>query len=124
MRRFHVPKLAVCLLVLAAIGCVPSSNKDKIEGTKWVSDSIEFGGQRFPPGSLYLHFRIDNTLLFRVGNKSIKGTYSLGPASLVTINLDEALPNGKTHVEQITIDEKKMTMTDLNGTKATFRKGN
>ena len=121
MRYRRVLGLLAVLLLGIAAGC-SSSNQGKIEGTRWSSESGVVKGKNVPAGAFYLDFRKDGTLSGRMGPQSVSGTYTLGWGSIVTLNLDQALSNGKTHTQKIAINGNSMTMTDPDGTSLTFRK--
>jgi hypothetical protein len=123
MRYFRGPRLLVFLLLFAAVGC-ESTNKGKIEGTKWSSDQMTYHGQSIPPGTLFVHFRADGKLVYRAGSKTFTGTYSLGMGSIVTMYMDQEIAGNKILMDQIVIEGNKMTMTDPDGTTGTFHKVN
>jgi hypothetical protein len=104
------------------LGC--SSNKGKIEGTKWSSLPGTVKGQNLPEGVLGLEFGADKKLVYTVGLQRFTGTYSLGMGSNVTLHLEQELPGTgrKDHVEKVTIDGDKLTMTDSDGTTLNFKK--
>ena len=122
MRPARLVQGALCLALLCALGC--SSNKGKIEGTKWSSLAGTVKGQAFPDGIVGLEFGNDMKLVYKIGPMTYTGTYSLGMGSNVTLKLDQELPGTgrKDHVEKVTIDGDKLTMTDSDGTTLSFRK--
>jgi hypothetical protein len=107
-------------VVLALCGC--SNNKGKIENTKWTSEDTVAKGIHVPAGAVFLHFHKDGTLSGRFGNNSLTGKYVLGFGDNVTFHLDQTIANHKTHTETIVIDGDRLTMTDSDGTRMTFRK--
>jgi hypothetical protein len=121
MRAVHLLRLGLVLLVCAAVGCA-SNNKGKIEGTMWESESGVVKGQTMPAGALFLSFRKDGGLVYRVGTQSYTGKYSLGFGDFVSLHLDKALPNGQDHTETVVIKGNRLTMTDMDGTSLTFRR--
>jgi hypothetical protein len=112
----------VCLVgVLFVTGC-SSSNKGKIEGTKWTSQASTVKGQAIPAGFLQLEFRSDGSMVYKIGPQNLTGKYSLGSGSKVTLNLDKELAGRKSHVEKVAISGEQLTMTDGDGTQMTFQK--
>jgi hypothetical protein len=114
MRLRHTLPL-VFLSLLFACGCA-SSNKGKIEGTKWVSQACTLQGKQFPPGTFRLEFGTDGRLTYGGVGKVITGTYSLGAGDNVTWNLDQELSGRKVHTEKISIQGDTLTMADQSGT--------
>ena len=110
------------LTVVFLLGC--SSNKGKIEGTKWSSDAGMHEGQSVPAGKLKFEFRRDGSLVYVAGPLTLTGKYSLGMGDRVTLNLDQELAGTKQHVEKVVIANDKLTMTDGDGTSITFSKVN
>lgn len=99
-----------------------SRNKGKIEGTKWTSIPSVVKGKNLPGGILGLEFGKDGTLTYRIVKMSFQGSYIVGGANRVTLFLEEPLAGSKTHVEDITVDGDRLTMTDSDGTALTFEK--
>ena len=97
MRWRHLSHLLVVSSALFVVGC-GSSNKGKIEGTKWVNmaglGNVEFGA--------------DGSLSYMVRAKTYKGTYELGSGRKVTFNLTENMQgtDSKVYVVQVSIDEE------------------
>jgi hypothetical protein len=106
-------------MLLCSCGC-SSSNKGKIEGTKWNSNAANIKGQQIPAGALALEFRTDGRMIYRAGPKTFTGTYSLGMGDTVTFNLEQPLAGRNTHSERITISGNSLTMVDSDGTSLTF----
>ena len=121
MRRFSVVHLVIAALILFSVGC-SSSNKGKIEGTKWSCRAGVVKGINVPAGILKLEFNKDGTMVYRTGPQTFTGKYSLGMGSYVTLNLDRELAGKKIHVEEVTINGNELSMTDLDGTHITFNK--
>ena len=120
MNRVCVRLLIVVALVFTA-GC-ESSNKGKIEGTKWCSIPGSVRGQYLKEGFLKLEFRSDGTMDYRTPKGNFSGTYSLGPGDTVVFNLDRELAGMKNHAEHIKIGGDWMKVMDPDGTEMTFRK--
>jgi hypothetical protein len=120
MTRVCVRWLIVVSLVFVA-GC-SSSNKGKIEGTRWCSIPGTIRGQHFKEGALKLEFAADGKMDYRTPRGTFSGTYSLGPGTTVVFNLDRELAGMKNHAEQIKIGGDWMKVTDPDGTEMTFRK--
>ncbi len=120
-------RLGITALILSlACGC-PSNNQGKIEVSRWNSLAGTVKGQSIPAGSLQLAFGGNGQIIFTIndparGSRAIRGTYSLQMGDLVTLNLNEELAGRKTHVETITIQGDRLTMTDLDGTSLMFAK--
>lgn len=106
--------VAVCLLTLAT-GC--SSNKGKIEGTKWTCQAGTIEGQPIPAGMMKLEFSTDGKLVFDTTVTKFTGTYSLGFGEYVTLNFD-----GESHMETIKISDGVLEMIDSDGTSLKFNK--
>jgi hypothetical protein len=121
MKSLRVLSSILVVAILFVSGC-SSSNKGKIEGTKWRSVATTVKGQPLPAGALQLEFKKDGGLVYQAGPISFTGTYSLGGGDTVTFNLDRELAGRKTHQEKISISGDKMTMTDSDGTELTFDK--
>ena len=123
MRSLFVPRVACVAALLLAAGC-SSSNKGKIEGTKWTSLAATMKGQPLPAGILQLTFGKDGSVVYKAGPQTFTGTYSLGMGSNVTLNLNQDLAGRKKHVEKVTISGNQLTMTDSDGTQLTFQQVN
>lgn len=106
--------LIICLLVSLA-GC--SSNKGKIEGTKWTSQAGNMNGQAIPAGFIKLEFGEDGTLVFGNVLEESKGTYSLGLGEFVTLTFD-----GESHMETIKVEGNTLEMFDSDGQSLKFTK--
>jgi hypothetical protein len=119
MRHASIRDLLL-LAVLVFAGC--SSNKGKIEGTKWTSERTTVNGKAARAGSYEVEFRSDGSVAYRVGNKAFTGTYSLGAFNTVTLNLDKTDGGRESNAEKIVINGDHMTMTDSGGTQVTFVK--
>lgn len=113
--RFRWMALAILLCV---VGC--SSNKGKIEGTKWTSTAATIKGQSIPAGALVLEFRGDGGLTYKAGLLTFTGTYSLGSGNSVTLKLNQELAGRKNHTESIEITGDSLVMTDTDGTQVKF----
>jgi hypothetical protein len=120
MRPAGTLRLVLLAALLLAAGC--SSNKGKIEGTKWSSQAANVKGQALPAGALTLEFGSDGSLVYKAGPQTFKGTYSLGMGDNVTLKLDQELAGRKNHVEKVVINGDRLTMTDSDGTQLTFDK--
>jgi hypothetical protein len=114
-----VAVLPVLLLVLGLCGCA-SSNKGRIEGTKWAGKTVK--GQSLPAGSVRIEFSKDGKVVYYVSPKTYTGTYELGMADYVTLNFDQEIMGRKSHVELILIKDKELTMVDSDGTTVVFTK--
>jgi hypothetical protein len=121
MRLNSVLRVVVVVALLCCVGC-NSSNKGKIEGTKWTSLPGNVKGQSIPAGILSLEFGSDFRLVYRAGPITMTGTYSLGWGDYVTLKLDRELEGRKNHTERISISGDRLTMTDSDGTSLTFEK--
>lgn len=119
MRPVHALRLVLLLLIFGAVGC-SSSNKGKIEGTKWSSIAATVKGQAVPSGTLQLEFGTDNKLVYRAGPQTFNGTYSLGSGDSLTMHLTQELAGRKDHTEKVAIVGDKLTMTDSDGTQISF----
>ena len=121
MRPSHALRVACIATLLLACGC-SSSNKGKIEGTKWSSKAATVQGKAVPAGALQLDFQSDGKLVYKIGAENHTGTYSLGMGPTVTLNFDTELSGRKTHAEKIVINGDELTMTDSDGTQLPFQK--
>src|SRR5438477_1202700 len=102
------------LCVVFSAGCVASSNKDKIEGTRWTSEAGTVRvnrpgptmGQdvRVPAGFMELHFHHDGSLFYIIKGKLYVGKYTLSAGSTVVFHLEEPLAGMKVHSEKIVVD--------------------
>ena len=120
MRPVSALHLLVAALILVSAGC--SSNKGKIEGTKWSSQAAYVKGVNAPAGFLRLDFAKDGSLVYRAGPQTFTGKYSLGLGPNVSLNFDRELAGMKVHVERVSIDGNHLTMTDSDGTEVSFNK--
>jgi len=121
MRARNALGLVLVASALLSSGC-SSSNKGKIEGTKWTSQATTVKKKAIPGGALNLEFTTDGRVVYRVAAQTFTGKYTLGMGDRVTLHLDQALSNGKVHSEKIVINGTSMTMTDPDGTTISFTK--
>jgi hypothetical protein len=111
--------LPIVLVVLVAVGC--SSNKGKLEGTRWTSEEITVRGHRQLAGYRTLEFKDDGTMVYQLkGQPTVTSRWSLSPGSNVVFRFEEPLGGRKVHTEKITIDGDTLTMTDSDGTSISF----
>ncbi len=111
--------IPIVLVILVAAGC--SSNRGKLEGTRWTSEETTVRGQHQPAGFGTLEFRDDGTLVYQLqGLPTATGRWSLSPGSNVVFRFDEPLRGRKVHTEKIVLDGDRLTMTDSDGTSVTF----
>jgi hypothetical protein len=133
MASFRAPRLTVPLFLLLATGCVPSENKDKLEGTRWTSEggTVQLNNIRtpggpqsvhVPPGYMELDFQKDGTLFYIINGKLYRGKYTLNAGHTVTMKLEEKLSGRYEHAEKIVVEGQRLTMTDTDGTSLKFRK--
>jgi len=120
MRCAKMLQATLLITLLCSTGC--SSNKGKIEGTKWTSLAATVKGLQVPEGSLGLDFGADKKLVYKIPGQTITGTYSLGMGDNVTLNLDQELAGRKAHVEKVSISGDTLTMTDSDGTSVKFKR--
>ena len=64
------------VFVVTLAGC-SSDNRDKIEGTKWISQEVVKEKEIAPKGGIRLEFQEDGTLLWTSGKMTIRGRYVL-----------------------------------------------
>jgi uncharacterized protein YndB with AHSA1/START domain len=121
MRPVVVPRLVFAVLLLFAFGC-SSSNKGKIEGTKWTSLAATVKGESLAAGARYLEFTKDSKMVYTTGAQPHTGTYSLGLGPAVTFNLEKEVDGRKVHPEKIVIDGDQLTLTESDGTQVTFQR--
>ena len=121
MHSAHVLRLLAIGALLMICGC-NSNNQGKIEGTKWSSLGGKILGVSFTSGTASVEFKKDGKLVFRFGDRTHTGNYALGMGDRVTLNLDKALPNGKSFGEKVSVSDDIMIMTDPDGTKLSFVK--
>jgi hypothetical protein len=121
MRSVVVPRLLFAALLLFSFGC-SSSNKGKIEGTKWTSLAATVKGESLPAGARGLEFDKDSKMVYTTGQQPYTGTYSLGMGPAVTFNLEKEVDGRKIHPEKIVIDGDQLTLTDPDGSEVTFRR--
>jgi len=120
-----VTRLAAVAAIFMVVGC-KSNNEGKIEGTRWTSIACVVKGVEIPADMLQLSFGGDGHMIYRIksldtgSDMTYKGTYSLGMADYVTLNLEEALAGSKTHMQTVKIDGNQLTMIDSDGTSMTF----
>lgn len=112
-------------LLLGSLVCFSgcsSNNKGQLEGTYWSSERMEYQGYEIPAGTLKLQFlKKDNKLQYKTVVGTFSGEYKLGWGDYVTLTFDKPLAGSKQHVEKIQVEGKRLTMTDTDGTTATFR---
>jgi uncharacterized protein (TIGR03066 family) len=117
MRRFGLFVTAGVLLLLS--GC-SSNNTGKIVG-KW-----EMTSGRPPGASESWEFTADGKVSVNMSigarHKLLKGTYTLGSGDTVDLHLDEEFGGSKHHSMAMQIKGEELTMSDPDGTKATFKK--
>jgi hypothetical protein len=124
MRSNRVVGLLVVVAALAVAGC-ESSNKGKIEGTKWTSNAVTIHGQKVSSGKCELEFYKDGAMDLSATDpngyrKVYTGRYSLSMGNFVVITFDQEIAGMKTHTEQISINKGELTMIDSDGTKLVF----
>jgi hypothetical protein len=119
MGQLRFAYLLLAVLLVFSFGC--SSNKGKIEGTKWISEATTMKGVAVPAGIMQLEFGSDGALVSRVGGETFTGRYSLGAGDLVTFNFDKEQAGRKSHAEKISVNGESLTMTDSDGTKLIFK---
>ena len=136
MESFRTVRLMILAALIALVGFggltlgaqdkdkgkKPSSNKGKIEGTKWNSLETTVKGNKIPAAALKLEFSKDRKLLYQAGPVKFTGTYELGKGDTVTFHLDQELAGRKDHEEKIAIRGTRLLMTDSDGTSITFKK--
>ncbi|WP_157369801.1 META domain-containing protein [Zavarzinella formosa] len=122
MKLANIARLGVVAIVLVMAGC--STNKGKIEGTKWTSNATTIQGKTVPAGALTLSFGADGKLVYTGGQTIWTGKYSLGMGDYVTFNTDQDLGGHKSNAERISINGNVLTMKDSDGTSITFTKVN
>lgn len=120
MRTMCVLALSVASFAVLMSGC-SSKNEGKLEGTYWSSLEMEYKGHKIPPGALRLEFRKDGSLTYQTLAGKLTGKYSYGWGDRVTFSLEQEIAGRKDHVEKIVVNDKQMTVTDSDGTSATFR---
>jgi hypothetical protein len=124
MRTKSVVGVLVAAAALCMAGC-ESTNKGKLEGTKWSSNEGNIRGQKLSSGKLELEFYKDGTMDF-VGadNTGIRrvypGRYSYGIGDIVVLEFDKELAGLKKHAERVSINKGELTMSDSDGTKVVF----
>jgi hypothetical protein len=124
MRRNRVVGLLVVVAALAIAGC-ESTNKGKIEGTKWTSNAVTIHGQKLSSGKCELEFYKDGAMDFTATDpngyrKVFTGRYALTVGDLVVITFDQEVAGMKTHTERVSITKGELTMIDSDGTKLVF----
>jgi hypothetical protein len=121
--------VSVCLLALSAHTLLaypaapPSSNKGKIEGTKWSSRATTVKCRELPAGALKLDFKKNGDFLYTIQGQQLielTGRYEPWLGDYVYLHMDKPLAGRKTHLEKIVIKNKELTMIDSDGTKVTF----
>jgi len=136
MESFRTVRLMILAALIALVGFggltlgaqdkdkgkKPSSNKGKIEGTKWNSLEAIIKGKKIPAGALKLEFSKDGKLVYTASVVKFTGTYELGEGDTVTFHLDQELAGNKKHIEKIAISGTRLIMTDSDGTSLTFKK--
>src|SRR5260370_26214199 len=105
MRTHRVVGLLVVVAALAVAGC-ESTNKGKIEGTKWSSNAVSIHGQKLSSGKCELEFYKDGTVEFSAtdpfGRRQVfKGRYSFGMGDIVVLGMDKRVAAVKTHTERV-----------------------
>jgi hypothetical protein len=120
MRPVVVPHLLFAALLLFSFGC-SSSNKGKIEDTKWTSQAATVKGETLAAGARYLEFKKDGKMVYTTGGQPHTGTYSLGLGPTVTFNLEKDLDGRKVHPEKIVIEDDRLTLTESDGSEVTFQ---
>ena len=120
MRSVVVLRLSLVAVLALATGC--SSNKGKIEGTKWTSQAATVKGKPVIAGFVQLEFTKDDKVTLKRDTDTFTGSYSLGMSSTVTLHLDQELSGSKIHAEKIVITGDTLTMTDYDGTQISFQR--
>jgi hypothetical protein len=121
MRFAHLPHLALAALLLLSLGC-SSSNKGRIEGTKWTSLATTVKAESLPAGARYLQFDKDGKMVYTVNSQPCNGTYALGLGPTVTFNLEKDVDGRKIHPRKIVIDGDRLTLTDPDGSEVMFQR--
>lgn len=114
MKSYRAMLWVLLVPVLFSIGC-GGSNKGKIEGTKWRSESGTADGKEVGEGEYYLEFTKDGKLYYITATDTFKGTYSVGSGDQVTFEFDKEVGGKKSHVEKISISGERLTMSDSAG---------
>ena len=110
--------MPIVLLVLV-VGC--SSNRGKLEGTRWTSEETSVRGHHQPAGYRTLEFKDDGTLVYQLkGQATATGRWSLSPGSNVVFRFDKPLLGRKVLTEKIVLAGDTLTLTDSDGTSVTF----
>ncbi len=121
MRTAHLLRLLVLLALAFAVGC-SSTNKGKIEGTSWRSDRDTYKGKTFQAGYLKLELQRDGKLVYRIGNQTFAGKYTLGPSDQVIFHLDRELGGSKVHSQKVLVHGDRMAVLDGDGTEMRFQR--
>src|SRR5262249_60759149 len=121
VRPVQLVQGAVLLALLCSVGC-SSNNKGKIEGTKWTSVAATIQGKQRAEGELTLEVGDNNKVVYKVGPRTVTGTYSLGSGDKVTLNLDKELGARKEHAVKIRVEGDTLQMKEMEGTEITFKK--
>jgi uncharacterized protein (TIGR03067 family) len=110
------------LLVLTRM---PSTNKGKLEGTKWanIAGKITIKGveQDLPGDLIHLDFRPDGTFVFTYPGASRGGEYHLLSGDYMTMRFDEELEGQRDHRQKVVIKEGRLALIDSDGTTLHFR---
>ena len=103
------------MILIGVVGC-SSSNKGKIEGTRWINtEGKDKEGRSLPPGELRLEFGSDGSLTSKNHDETLTGKYTLGMGDRVTFHFTKEISGSKSHVVKININGDTMTMTDATG---------
>ncbi|HEY7424969.1 MAG TPA: hypothetical protein VH682_12130 [Gemmataceae bacterium] len=121
MRLVVVLRLAFAALLLFSFGC-SSSNKGKIEDSKWTSLAATVKGETLAAGARYLEFNKDSKMVYTTDGQPHPGTYSLGLGPTVTFNLEKEMDGRKVHPQKIVIDGDRLILTDPDGSEVTFQR--
>jgi len=124
--RPAAPLLLACACALAVAAGCSSSNKGKLEDTRWESLPVTIRNVEFDRGARVLEFKKDELVYaFRDANgleRTLTGKWAYNAGPYVTLTFDQPLNDRKRHVEKIVVSPEgdRLTMTDSDGTAVTF----
>lgn len=115
MRQFRLMMIATLALVFCMSSGCGSNNKDKLEGTSWISKPGQVGEEKIKKGDVILDFDKEGMMRAKTFGTFVRGKYTLGSSDTVMIEFDHPVLGEKTHRVRISVEEDTLTFRDSSG---------